>query len=104
MYDGNEMWMENDEEIRFRVESVRFPARPLSAEKLSVLTPLEGGAPGPAFSPMVVVVRPGRRLHALCSNSPSCYQGDINSDSGLGLGIVSWWAGDDAAAEMEAGE
>jgi len=39
----------------------------------SKLTPLEGGAPGPAFAPMVIV-------------------GDLSSDSGSGLGMLSWWA------------
>jgi hypothetical protein len=133
-YDGNDMFMDIDEEardaharqlraacvthaahltcaplhaaraqVRFRVAGVRFPARPISTDALrcvrrrcmhaftlcavaecgrchslllsparsprrSVLSPLEGGMPGPAFAPMVVVVRP----HASCALSRRC--------------------------------
>ena len=87
---------------------MRFPARPVSAEALrrvlryavlaasdaprtrSLLTPLEGGMPGPAFAPMVVVVRRSASHPSL--RSLRTVQGDMNSDGGLGLGLLSWWA------------
>ena len=68
-----------------RVGQVRLlvpRAARLSCRCRSKLTPLDGGAPGPAFAPMVVV-------------------GDMNSDGGSGLGLISWWAPADDAAEEE---
>ncbi|PNW75723.1 hypothetical protein CHLRE_12g538400v5 [Chlamydomonas reinhardtii] len=71
-FDGNDMYMDLQEPIRFRVHSVKFnsPPTPIQLANATGDDKLLGTAAKP-FSPMVVV-------------------GDINGD---GLGCTSWWAG-----------
>ena len=63
------MFMDLDESIRIRVQSVRFPEQPRSTEELAGMGALQGATPEGTFAPMVVVA-------------------DINAD---GLGLLSWW-------------
>ena len=70
MYQGEQkMFMDLEEPIRVRVQSVRFPDQPRCANGLSELGSLGGATPDGTFAPLVV-------------------QGDINAD---GLGLLSWW-------------
>ncbi|KAG2485051.1 hypothetical protein HYH03_016149 [Edaphochlamys debaryana] len=71
-FDGNDMYMDLQEPIRFRVQSVKFNPTP-TPQQLQNATgddKLLGTAAKP-FSPMEVI-------------------GDINGD---GLGLTTWWAG-----------
>lgn len=71
-------------------------ALPLSRLR-SALAPEDGGMPGPQFAPMVVVVRcvgeRGRAALSLClaQSLVACTQGELNSEGGMGMGLLSWW-------------
>ncbi|GIL79729.1 hypothetical protein Vretimale_12372 [Volvox reticuliferus] len=71
-FDGNDMYMDLKEIIRFRVQSIKFsaPPTPLQLENATGDDKLLGTAAKP-FSPMVIM-------------------GDINGD---GLGLTTWWSG-----------
>lgn len=76
MYQGEQkMFMDLEEPIRVRVQSVRFPEQPRSTNELAGVGAaggvgaLGGATPDGTFAPLVV-------------------QGDINAD---GLGLLSWW-------------
>lgn len=69
VYQEQKMFMDLEEPIRVRVQSIRFPDQPRSANDLVGLGPLGGVTPEGTFAPLVV-------------------QGDINAD---GLGLLSWW-------------
>mmetsp|Transcript_8920 Transcript_8920/g.19028 ORF Transcript_8920/g.19028 Transcript_8920/m.19028 type:complete len:205 (-) Transcript_8920:682-1296(-) len=70
-FDGNDMYMDLGEEVRFRVHTLRFqaPPTPLQQQNATGEERLLGTAAKP-FSPFEVV-------------------GEINGD---GLGLTSWWA------------
>eukprot|EP00899_Mesostigma_viride_P016344 jgi/Mesvir1/24710/Mv21988-RA.1 len=65
-FDDNDMYMDLDEEIRFKVHSVRFPPRP------------------PGDPPMISTASGKSGIFA-----PMQVEGNINGD---GLGLVSWWS------------
>jgi DNA-directed RNA polymerase III subunit RPC8 len=70
MYQGEQkMFMDLAEPIRIRVQAVRFPEQPRTAEELAGMGALEGATADGTFAPMVVMA-------------------DINAD---GLGLLSWW-------------
>ncbi|PNH09607.1 DNA-directed RNA polymerase III subunit RPC8 [Tetrabaena socialis] len=71
-FEGNDMYLDLSEPIRFRVQAVRFasPPTPMQLQNATGDDKLLGTAAKP-FSPMTVL-------------------GDINGD---GLGLTSWWAG-----------
>eukprot|EP00898_Chlorokybus_atmophyticus_P007598 jgi/Chlat1/783/Chrsp104S01252 len=62
-FDGNDMFMDLEEQVRFRVNSVRYPSLPAEGDDGQ----LEVGA---VFAPMEIA-------------------GDINAD---GLGLTTWWS------------
>ncbi|KAK9815819.1 hypothetical protein WJX72_010172 [[Myrmecia] bisecta] len=69
-FDGNEMYMDLDEPIRFRVKDLKFKPTPLPAalKDAAAEDSLPGTAANP-FAPMEVI-------------------GEINED---GLGLLNWW-------------
>lgn len=68
-FDGNDMYMELNDPVRFRVRSVRFNQKPTPLQLQNGDDALLGTVAKP-FAPMEVI-------------------GDINGD---GLGMLSWWA------------
>lgn len=82
-FDGNDMWFDVEEEIRFRVQSVKFhlvPTRMDMQKAADAAVPVVGTAEKP-YAPMTLV-------------------GDVN-DSGLGL--VNWWLDDEQEADGDGG-
>lgn len=71
-FDGNDMYMDISEDVRFRVHALRFNAPP---------TPMEQAA---AQGDDKLIGTPARPV------SPFEVVGEINGD---GLGLLSWWAG-----------
>lgn len=70
MYQGEQkMFMDLEEPIRVRVQSVRFPDQPRSANEMVGVGALGGATPDGTFAPLVVLA-------------------DVNAD---GLGLLSWW-------------
>jgi DNA-directed RNA polymerase III subunit RPC8 len=80
-FDGNDLFMDVGEDIRFRVHALRFHSVPTPLEQASATgdAKLLGTAARP-FAPMEVV-------------------GDINGD---GLGLLAWWGGGEEEPDADA--
>ena len=113
--------MDLDEEVRVRVQDVRFPAKPVSGEELRAREPTEGGCDwqgGPAFAPMVILGsmngvraallgRRGRRLGGGWEGGRSAFLGGGGAAEPEparrqdGLGRTDWWREADAVVLEE---
>eukprot|EP00879_Flechtneria_rotunda_P013900 GHRR01014517.1.p1 GENE.GHRR01014517.1~~GHRR01014517.1.p1 ORF type:complete len:222 (+),score=66.67 GHRR01014517.1:207-872(+) len=82
-YEGSDMFMDEGEEIRFRVSGLRFNLTPTASQLQQEAVAAAAAAAG-AGGPAAAAVAPaGPRVH-----SPLEVMGDIDGD---GLGLTSWW-------------